>query len=472
TDRSQARKFYTTHITNDERYLVVNAQSPVDHTSLYAIDLRNNSIKTLIERKEGTFEYIGQSGNQILLLTNWDAPFKRIISYNLNAKLPTARIVVREAKKVLQTARHFGNYTLAAYSEEGNLELVLFDGSFRMVHNIDLPEVGHVEDITFDATVEHAYFKYSGLISPPKIHELDLKTGRLNTFSLPIVPFSEGQYSMRKTYFRSLDGEQVPMFLLSKRNLAPTEESPVLLVASGSQNEALHLKYNATGLHLIPLFLENDGMVAIPMIRGNDQLGDYWFKNGSRINRQRGLDDFEAAATYLIQQRFTSVEKLAVYGHGPVGSMISLAGMVQRPDLYKVVVGRNGIYDIMNYHKYGNDWKYGTEIGLGIVAKEFDPLLSIAPMRHAIQTDYPAVLLCTALSGNEVSPIHTAKLIANIQQKKENKVPVLMRVPMTDNQSKSSFLTAETAEGADIMAFIFYQLKMSISSVSKNDELG
>jgi prolyl oligopeptidase len=161
----------------------------------------------------------------------------------------------------------------------------------------------------------------------------------------------------------------------------------------------------------------------------------------------------------LLEQGYTSIEKLAAYGQGPVGGLLVACCWVQRPDLFGTVVGREGIYDLLKYHQFTTAWKYADELGITEQQEDFDPLWAIDPRRNAISTEYPPALLVASTSNVEIAPLHTYKLTAEMQARQQAGKPIIMRLNNNFMDRTMRPNTASIEEGGDILSFIFYQLK-------------
>jgi prolyl oligopeptidase len=461
-DRSQPMQVVVPMVTEGESHLLlkINGTEIGNQILIKSLGSRNAAFEYLVEGNGADYDYVGKQGNYLLLLTNDQASNKELVRIRLGRSANNQReVVIPEAESVLQSVLLEEDYLIAVYYNEGSSMIRVFDERGNNPKEVKLPQPGSVSELRADAKNGKAYFSFSSFLSAPTIYELDLESGGLNTFMSSYTAFNTNDYQVRKVRFRSFDGEGIPMYLLHKRGLELTANTPALLLGNGSKYYALGPKYNLTGLQLVPFFLESNGVVAIPFIRGTPDMGKFWYELGIQDQRQKAFDDYQAAATYLLEQGYTSIEKLAAYGQGPVGGLLVAGCWVQRPDLFGTVVGREGIYDLLKYHQFTTAWKYADELGITEQQEDFDPLWAIDPRRNAISTEYPPALLVASTSNVEIAPLHTYKLTAEMQARQQAGKPIIMRLNNNFMDRTMRPNTASIEEGGDILSFIFYQLK-------------
>lgn len=461
-DRSKPMQQVWPIVTADESHLLLEVKGIDKGNQLFIKSLSNQnaSFEYLVEDSEAEYTYVGKQGNNILLLTNDQASNKELVRIRLGRSANKQReVVIPEAESVLQDILLDKGYLIGIYCNEGSSVIRVFDERGNNPREVKLPVPGTVSDLSVDADGAVAYFTFSSFLSAPTIYQLNLRSEGLNTFMSSYTAFNTNDYQVRKVRFRSFDGEAVPMYLLHKRGLELTATTPALLLGNGSKYYSLGPKYNLTGLQIIPFFLESNGVVAIPLIRGTPDMGKFWYDLGVQDQRQKAFDDYQAAASYLLEQGYSSSDKLAAYGQGPIGGLLVTACLVQRPDLFGAVVSREGIFDLLKYHQFTTAWKYADELGITEKQDDFDPLWAIDPRRNAISTEYPATLLVASTSNVEVAPLHTYKLTAEMQARQLAQHPVLMQLNNNFMDRALRPNTASIDEGADILSFLFYQLK-------------
>ncbi len=179
------------------------------------------------------------------------------------------------------------------------------------------------------------------------------------------------------------------------------------------------------------------------------------------MQKQNVFDDFIASAEWLISNRYTSSDKLAIVG-GSNGGLLVGACMTQRPDLYKVCIPQVGVMDMLRYHKFTIGWNWASDYGTSEDSKEmFDYLRAYSPLHNLKPgTSYPATLVTTADHDDRVVPAHSFKFAATLQQCQAGPAPVLIRIDSKAGHGGGKPLAKQLEETADIYGFVMYNLGM------------
>ncbi|HSP63940.1 MAG TPA: prolyl oligopeptidase family serine peptidase, partial [Pyrinomonadaceae bacterium] len=204
--------------------------------------------------------------------------------------------------------------------------------------------------------------------------------------------------------------------------------------------------------------LEQGVVYASANMRGGGEYGEKWHEAGTKLKKQNVFDDFIAAAEYLIAQKYTSSNKLAIHG-GSNGGLLVGACSNQRPELYRAVVEQAGVMDMLRFHKFtiGSAWisDYGSSEQN---EAQFKALYAISPIHNVkAGTKYPATLITTADHDDRVVPAHNFKYAAALQAGQGGDNPILIRIDTKSGHGASS--TTKTLEQqTDIYAFLFTNL--------------
>ena len=244
------------------------------------------------------------------------------------------------------------------------------------------------------------------------------------------------------------------MFIVYKKGLELNGKNPTWLYAYGGFGISLTPTFSTSRV----VWLENGGVFAQPNLRGGGEYGEKWHDAGRLMNKQNVFDDFIAAGEYLIAEKYTSPNYLAVVG-GSNGGLLVGATMTQRPDLMKVALPAVGVMDMLRYHKFtaGAGWKY--DYGTAEDSKEmFEYILKYSPV-NALKpgTTYPATLITTADHDDRVVPSHSFKFAATLQEDNVGNNPQLIRID-TKSGHGSSNLSKALDVMADQFAFTWYNM--------------
>lgn len=283
-------------------------------------------------------------------------------------------------------------------------------------------------------------------------------------YAAPKVDFDPSAYETKQVFFKSKDSTRVPMFIVHKKGLELNAKNPTWLYAYGGFGLSQTPGFSTSRV----VWLENGCVFALPNLRGGGEYGEKWHDAGRLMNKQNVFDDFIAAAEYLIAQKYTSPDYLAVSG-GSNGGLLVGATMTQRPDLMKVALPAVGVMDMLRYHKFtaGAGWAY--DYGTSEDSKEmFDYLHNYSPV-HALKpgTIYPATLITTADHDDRVVPAHSFKFAATLQADNVGTNPVLIRID-TKSGHGSSNLSKALDVAADQYAFTWYTMGVIPPMVKKD----
>jgi prolyl oligopeptidase len=248
------------------------------------------------------------------------------------------------------------------------------------------------------------------------------------------------------------------MFIVHRNDMIPDGNNPLFLYGYGGFNISMTPGFSISRA----AFLEQGGVFVMVNLRGGGEYGEDWHKQGTLMNKQNVFDDFIAAAHYLIENKYTSPEKLAIAG-GSNGGLLVGACMTQQPELFKVAIPMVGVLDMLRYHNFTIGWAWATDYGRSDDSKEmFDYLYSYSPLHNIKEgVNYPATLAITADHDDRVVPAHTFKFMATLQEKDGGKNPVLVRIETKAGHGAGKPTSKQIDEAADMYSFIMYNLGMT-----------
>ena len=262
----------------------------------------------------------------------------------------------------------------------------------------------------------------------------------------------------QKVFYPSKDGTKVPMFITYKKGLKLDGNNPTLLYAYGGFNINLTPAFSVSNM----VFIENGGVYCQANLRGGGEYGESWHKAGMLDKKQNVFDDFIAAAEYLIREKYTSSQKLAIRG-GSNGGLLIGACLTQRPDLFKVAIPQVGVLDMLRYHKFTVGWGWAVEYGSSDKKEQFDYLIKYSPL-HNIKKGacYPATLITTADHDDRVVPAHSFKFSATLQPAQGCDNPVLIRIDSKAGHGAGKPTSKIIDEAADIWSFVLYNMGVNL----------
>lgn len=444
--------------TEEEDYFIMYAAPGTDGFATYYLPLdgklpKASDLKTLFAGTKNKSTVVHTEGKDFWVLTDIDAPNYRLIKLNIDQAEPTNwQDILPETENLLQSATTGGGYLFANYLEKATDRFyrMQYDGSQRQA--IELPGLGSAAGFGGEKDDKELFYVFTSFTYPSTIFRYDLASGKSEPFFKPDLQFDPSDYVEKQVMYKSKDGTPVSMFIVHHKDLVLDGKNPTYLYAYGGFNISLTPSFSPTRFAL----LENGGVFAMPNLRGGGEYGEEWHQAGMLKNKQNVFDDFIAASEYLIAQKYTSKEKLAIAG-GSNGGLLVGAAMTQRPDLFAVAFPAVGVMDMLRYHKFtvGKGWipEYGSSED-----PEMFPILKAYSPLHNLKdgTAYPATMITTADHDDRVVPAHSFKFAARLQAAHEGEKPVLIRIETNAGHGAGKPISKVIEEQADIWSFFFY----------------
>jgi prolyl oligopeptidase len=331
-----------------------------------------------------------------------------------------------------------------------------FDGV--LVREVELPGVGSASGISGKEKDEVLYYSFSNYTTPSTSYQFDPKTGVSKAYIKPDVDFNSEDYESKQVFYNSADGTKVPMIITYKKGLDLNGNNPTILYGYGGFNISLTPSFSIAN----SVWLEQGGVYAVANLRGGGEYGKEWHIGGIQTDKQNVFDDFIAAAEYLIQEKYTSSDKLAISGRSNGGLLVG-ACMLQRPNLYQVCLPAVGVQDMLRFHKFTIGWAWTGDYGSSENEDEFKALYDYSPLHNVKETAYPATLVTTADHDDRVVPAHSFKFISELQDKHNGNQPVMIRIDVDAGHGAGKPLSKRIDESSDIWAFVFEHLGVEIA---------
>jgi prolyl oligopeptidase len=311
-----------------------------------------------------------------------------------------------------------------------------------------------LEDLAAKKTEDVLYYSFTNYITPGTIYAFEAKGGKSSVYEKPKVKFDSDQYESKQVFYTSKDGTKVPMIITYKKGIDLNGKNPTMLYAYGGFNISLTPSFSIANA----IWLENGGVYAVPNLRGGGEYGKEWHVAGTKMQKQNVFDDFIAAAQYLIDNKYTSSEYLAIKG-GSNGGLLVGATMTQRPELMKVALPAVGVLDMLRYHKFtaGAGWAY--DYGTSEDSKEmFEYLKGYSPLHNVKEASYPATMVTTGDHDDRVVPAHSFKFAATLQEYNKGNNPVLIRIETNAGHGAGKSVAQNIQENVDLQAFTLYNM--------------
>ena len=450
----QPNRYVSGSVTEDQRYLAIYAGQNTSGSQLYIKDLAVSDSKPI--KIQGDYfaraSVITNKKKTFYLYTNIEAPNGRIVSVDLSR--PNAwKDVVPETENVMYPSSGGGNL-FVRYLVDAKSQIMQYDLNGKIIREIELPAIGSAYGFSAKEDEDDLYYSFSSYTYPSTIFNYNIESGESSLYRQPEIDFEPSDYITEQVFYKSKDQTTVPMFITYKKGVDRNSANPTILYGYGGFNISQTPGFSATNI----AWLENGGVYAVANIRGGGEYGKKWHKAGTQMKKQNVFDDFIAAAEYLISENYTSSEYLAIRG-GSNGGLLVAAVMIQRPELFKVVIPAVGVLDMLRYHQFTAGAGWSDDYGTADDSEEmFKYLLKYSPV-HALKpdTNYPATLVTTADHDDRVVPAHSFKFAARLQEFHVGESPVLIRIQTRGGHGSVS-MDQRMELYADVFSFIWYNM--------------
>jgi len=461
------RRYVGAGLTEDERFLVVTAATSTTGNELYVQDLKDpkGKLVTVVGNFDNDHNLVDNDGPRLIIQTNLNSPNNKIVEVDFaKPGIENWKDIVPETDNAMQGVGTANKKMFVSYLKDAKTLIKQFDFSGKLEREVELPGIGTAGGFGGKISDKQIYYTFTSFTYPSSIFKYDIASGKSTLYEKPKVDFNPGEYETKQVFYTSKDGTKVPMFIVHKKGVELNGKNPTMLYAYGGFGISLTPSFNTSRI----VWLENGGVYAQPNLRGGGEYGEKWHLAGTKMNKQNVFDDFIAAGEYLINEKYTSNQYLAISG-GSNGGLLVGAAMAQRPDLMKVALPAVGVMDMLRYHKFtaGAGWAY--DYGTADDSKEmFEYLRKYSPV-HALKpgTSYPATMVTTADHDDRVVPAHSFKFAATLQENHIGDNPVLIRIE-TKSGHGSSNLTKAIEGTADQYAFTWYNMGV-IPPLAKKD---
>lgn len=450
--------------TEDKKFLILNAAPGTDGWEVWIKNPEDTQGKfkplfTDISLHNSIVE--STADGQLLMHTDAGAPRYRLVQVDPNnPSIEHWKEIVPENDMMLQGVKTCGGKLFLSYLDRANTRIFIcnYDGSDRK--EIAMPDkTGSAGGFSGKRDEKTCFYSFTSFTYPTSIYKYDIESGKSDEYYTINVKFEPSDYESKQVMYKSKDGTEVPMFIVHKKGLKLEGNNPTLLYSYGGFSVPMQPGFSSSRI----ILLENGGVFAMPCIRGGNEFGEEWHKGGMLENKQNVFDDFIAAAEYLIKEKYTCSDKLAING-GSNGGLLVGACMTQRPELFGVAMPEVGVLDMLRYHLFtvGKGWI--PEYGCADSSKTaFDYLYKYSPYHNLKKgTNYPATLVFTADHDDRVVPAHSFKFAARLQEYHSGKEPVLIRIQKSAGHGAGMSTNQVIESVADRYAFMLYNLHVSL----------
>ena len=454
---TQPLRFYNVDIDHDEKVMTLNEGGMDNGNNLYVRDLTKPNSQFIQMCSDTRFRYstVETVGKKMYILTNAGAPKYRLMVADVDRPgYNDWKEVVPEGESVLTDVTFADDRMILQYSKDNCNQMYTYTTDGKLIGEIKLPTFGSTSASGMRGQKE-VFYSFTSYTMPNTIYSYDLNTDKSTVWAAPKINFRSDDYKTEMLFYTSKDGTRAPLFITYKKGMKLNGRNPLLLYGYGGFN----ITYAPFFVSNYIPFLERGGIYVHAVLRGGGEYGEDWHVAGTKLQKQNVFDDFIAAAEYLINNKYTSSDRLAIQG-GSNGGLLVGACMTQRPDLYQVCLPAVGVMDMLRYHKFTIGWNWAPDYGTSDDSKEmFEYLRAYSPL-HTLKpgVKYPATLVSTADHDDRVVPAHSFKFAARLQECQAGTAPTLISIGKDAGHGGGKPLAKRLAEQADILSFTLWNM--------------
>lgn len=443
-------------VSEDQKWLFIYTANETYGNGLLALDLTKpgSAPVTIVEDMKNSHGVIDNDDQYFYIQTDKDAPTGKVVAAPIATPSPENWKTIIEAKPEVLNASSGGGNIFCTYLKDAISKVTQHDMTGKMIREVELPGLGSVGGFGAKKEEKELYFGFTSYTTPLTIYKYDIASGKSSLYKKSELKFNPEDYESKQVFYNSKDGTRIPMIITHKKGLKLDGKNPCMLYGYGGFSVSLTPSFSTS----VIILLENGGVYAVPNLRGGGEYGEDWHNAGIKTKKQNVFDDFITAAKYLVDQKYTSPEYLAISG-GSNGGLLVGACMTQQPGMCKVAFPAVGVMDMLRYHKFtaGAGWAY--DYGTAQDSKEmFDYLHGYSPLHNLKPASYPATLVTTADHDDRVVPAHSFKFAATLQANHNGSNPVLIRIETKAGHGAGKSTQQIIEEQTDKWSFMFYNI--------------
>lgn len=444
-------------VSEEGKHLVIQViyGSAADKVEIWTQDLAaHGEIKPLVKDIDARF-FAFPGGDTLFLQTNWKAPHGRVLAANFDEPDQSKwREIVPEGSDAIDAVTLAGGKIFVSYEHNASSSLKVYSADGKSSSELKLPGLGSVGQISGRWNGKEIFLNFQSYTTPTTLYRYDTATEKQSEWARIHVPVDSAQFEVKQVWFNSKDGTRVPMFLVHKRGVKLDGSRPVLLTGYGGFTASELPYFDPQAI----VWAEHGGVFADVNLRGGGEFGEEWHRAGMLQNKQNVFDDFIAAAQWLIANKYTNPDKLAILG-GSNGGLLVGAAMTQHPELFRAVICWHPLLDMLRYQKFMEAQFWVSEYGSAENPDQFKYIYAYSPYQHVQEKkQYPAVLFMTGDGDTRVAPLHARKMAALMQTVASPERPVLIRYELVAGHAGGRSVTQTIGDDVDEFSFLFWQL--------------
>jgi prolyl oligopeptidase len=451
-------------VSEDGQYVVIEERNGVaEQNRVVFIDLDNPGkpnlgapLVRLFDANDALYEFVANVGPVFYFRTTRNAPRARLVAVDINSPDENHwTTVVRETYDPLVAARRVDDRFVAHRLHDAHsvLELYALDGGVR--GSIALPGIGTVTEINGRPEHRELYFTFTSYVQQPTVYRYDLDTRSAAVYREVRGDSTSVRFETTQLFFGSKDGTRIPMFVTARRGITLDGSHPAILTGIGSFGISATPAFSPA----VAAWLELGGIYAVANVRGGGEYGRAWHEAATRDHKTVAMDDFNAAAEFLSNQRYTRAELLGAYGKG-AGGLLAAGAVTMRPELFGAAVYDAGLLDMARFNRFTVGAGWTAEFGSPGNGVDLKFLLAYSPLQNLKPgVRYPPTLVTVGDHDEVVTPIPSYKFAATSQSLTGAVAPLLLRVDYDAGYGPGVPTAKQIAVETDQLTFLLTALR-------------
>jgi len=399
--------------------------------------------------------------DRILAITDRNAPNSRIVEVRPRAGSPPQFVdIIPESDYPIRGWAVTANRIYVAYTRGVQSEIQTFGLQGEKVGQVPVEDGDTVRIIGGSAESDELLIERESFTKPIQICRYTMETSEPELWAQRAIPFDSQNYASGQAWFAAKDGTRIPIFLVGRQDVLTHGPCPTIMTSYGGYGIPMTPQFSV----FVSFLMEQGCLFALPNIRGGSEFGVEWHNAAKRRNRQVAIDDFLAAAAWLIETRRTTPQQLAIFGGSNSGLLVG-AALTQRPDLFRAVVCMVPLLDMLRYHLFDNAHVWVEEFGTANDVDDFPALARYSPY-HRVQDSvaYPATMFVSGDADRNCNPLHARKMTARLQAANASDHPIVLDYSSFRGHSPVLPLSDRVEALTDRMAFLCTQLGIDVNS--------
>lgn len=460
-DTSKTDNYFTFYTTRG-KLIVIEKNKEERVANYYQASLADPdfTLTKFIDNETNGIEFLDYRDGQVYFSSK-EYDWGEIRSFNINNMQEQTVVVPQIYSQLLVSSVTTEDYIFCRYKTIGKNYIRVYDPKGNFIRKFDTPDGYEFQIRFYDEQSKNLYVAMRSYARPSINYKLNVETGEIVPFfnqyirAKPTI-FPLDYFETKNITFKSRDNKDVPITIVHKKGMLLDGNNPTLLKAYGGFG-VVSSPHFSSGLLC---FLEKGGVFAFAEIRGGGEKGLNWEKDGKNLKKMNSFNDFIDAAEFLIKEKYTSPNRLAING-GSYGGLVVGVAMTKRPELFKVAIPEMGALDMIKFNQYTIGKYHLNEFGDPENKAEFDNLLSYSPYHNIDEkTNYPITLIITSENDDRVPPLHSYKFAARLKNRESQKNPIYLETfDNSGHYGKISTYKDETKSEAEFYNFLLYHLK-------------